>query len=237
MKALSPGKARLAILAAGVAAIGMGFHLHREQQSPGESSSVPSTLVNGEQATSRPVAEPRDAELSQKASSRESDALNFRKQSNNDGTTDEFRRSADRKLMTRTIRSATGAMESQVIYHLNDEGKVLNGEIFDAKGTKIAKANYGYSNKPGVLEGKMVEEQIFDAQEPRYSANAGEEMPVRRLIYTYNADGSQNEPFAVVLSSGNDVGATHAKSDGLPWMKPSALSSNPFADLDPAAAR
>jgi hypothetical protein len=47
-------------------------------------------------------------------------------------------------------------------------------------------------------------------------------MPVRRFIYTYDANGKQNKPISIVLRPGKTSEEVYAR--------PSALEKNPFHD-------
>ena len=66
----------------------------------------------------------------------------------------------------------------------------------------------------------MVEEQLFDARVKRLDPTGQYEMPVRRFLYTYDANGKQNKPISIVLRPGRTADEMYAR--------PSALLENPF---------
>ncbi|MDB6080210.1 MAG: sigE 1 [Akkermansiaceae bacterium] len=112
-----------------------------------------------------------------------------------------FTRAPDGRSVTMETLDDAGAIILVTVYRLSDEGKLLNSAIFDAHGTKLFTARYGYSKKPDVTCGKLVEEQMFDARAKRIGPG-GVEMPVRRFIYRYASDGSPMAPVKIVLEPG-----------------------------------
>lgn len=141
---------------------------------------------------------------------------------NRDGSREEFHRTPDLRTITKDTKDAQRKLRLRTIYRLNDQGKPLACEIFDAQGQRLFKSRYGYSRKPGITFGKLVEEQMFDARVVRRDPN-GIEMPVRRFIYMYNADGSPQKPIAITLIPGKKFEDVFG----------SGLQFNPF---DPKAA-
>ncbi|MEK7948913.1 hypothetical protein [Luteolibacter soli] len=84
----------------------------------------------------------------------------------------------------------------KVVYRLSDKGSPLTCEIFNAVGDRLLKCRFGYSIKPGPLQGKMVEAQVFDAQKATAS-NSGKDTPLQRLVSTYDADGAAQLPITI----------------------------------------
>src|SRR5690606_11307217 len=96
---------------------------------------------------------------------------------NKDGTSEEFSRTHDLRTITKKTLSANKVLVMTTIYRLDPNGNPLNCDIFDGRGNKLYKSRYGYSNKPGLTYGKLVEEQMFDVRVPRYNPDNGEELP------------------------------------------------------------
>lgn len=143
---------------------------------------------------------------------------------NKDGTREEFKKTPDERTITKQTYGVSGALTLSTVYRMSDGGNPLNCDILDGRGTKLFKSRYGYSKKPGVTYGKLVEEQMFDARVKRISPD-GVEMPVRRFIYTYNTDGSQNKPISIVLLPGKTFEETYGIDPGS-----SGLQFDPFKD-------
>jgi hypothetical protein len=142
---------------------------------------------------------------------------------NKDGTEEKFDKTPDERTITKRTFSAEGVLRLTTVYRMSEGGNPVNCDILDGRGIKLFKSRYGYSrNKDNPLSyGKLVEEQMFDARVKRIDPNTGEEMPVRRFVYTYNADGSQNKPYSIVLVPGK----TYEEAYGA---GPSGLNYDPF---------
>lgn len=147
---------------------------------------------------------------------------------NKDGTSEEFSRTPDLRTITKKTLSANKVLVLTTIYRLDANGNPKNCDIFDGSGKKLFKSRYGYSKKPGLTFGKLVEEQMFDARVPRYNPDTGEEMPVRRFIYTYDSNGKQHKPVALTLTPGR----TYEEAYG-PGPESSALQFDPFKGAKP----
>jgi hypothetical protein len=57
---------------------------------------------------------------------------------------------------------------------------------------------------------------------------SGQEMPVRRFLYTYDAQGNRNAPMAITLVPGKDANDIYG---------PSALEFDPFDGQQPPAQK
>lgn len=146
---------------------------------------------------------------------------------NKDGSREYFSRTPDMRTITRQTKSADGTLRLTTVYRLSPQGNPLACDIFDGKGTRLFKSRYGYDPKPGLTFGKLVEEQMFDARVKRADAS-GQEMPVRRFLYTYDAQGNRNAPMAITLIPGKDADDLYG---------PSALEYDPFDGQKPPAQK
>jgi hypothetical protein len=128
----------------------------------------------------------------------ESDGPNVRIMRHQDGSKTIFRRSAnDRKLIKKTF-SPNGAIRLVTVYHLDIHGNPRGCDIFDGQETHLYKFSYGYNRKSGRLEA----ERMFDAR-VRYLDEDGNPMPVRTMIYTYDAHGNRSKAQAFVHIKGH----------------------------------
>ncbi|RYG24271.1 MAG: hypothetical protein EON93_23190 [Burkholderiales bacterium] len=108
-----------------------------------------------------------------------------------------------------------------MVYRLSDKGSPLSCDIFDAEGDRLLKCRFGYSVKPGALEGKMVEAQVFDAQKAT-AASPAKDTPLQRLIYTYDDAGTPQLPITINM----EPTGIATKLRG-----PALVSFNPLADV------
>jgi hypothetical protein len=143
---------------------------------------------------------------------------------NKDGTREYFSRTPDMRTITKETKGIDGQLRLTTVYRLSKEGNPLACDIFDGKGTRLFKSRYGYDPKPGLTHGKLVEEQMFDARVKRMNPKNGEEMPVRRFLYTYDALGNRNAPFSITLIPGKTADEIYG---------PSSLDYDPFDGQKP----
>jgi hypothetical protein len=145
---------------------------------------------------------------------------------NKDGSREYFSRTRDMRAITKQTKSADGTLRLTTVYRLSKQGNPLTCDIFDGKGTRLFKSRYGYDPKPGLTFGKLVEEQMFDARVKRADAT-GQEIPVRRFLYTYDAQGNRNAPMSITTIPGKTAEEVYG---------PSALEFDPFDGQKPAAS-
>lgn len=149
------------------------------------------------------------------------DGDNVRVTRHEDGSRTVFERSADERVLTKRTYTGDGKMYLVTIYRMDAHGNPLNCKIYDGQKNEMFKSRYGYRKSDGLL----VEEQMFDSRVKRVDPNTGEEMPVRRFIYTYDAMGNRSAPISITLTPG----ATAEEVYG----GPSALEVNPFDPDNP----
>ena len=142
---------------------------------------------------------------------------------NQDGSTAVFRRTPSNEVLEKRTFNASSVLTMLTVYRMDRQGNPLGCKIYDGLKQELFKARYGYDANTGLL----VEEQLFDARVKRLDPTGQYEMPVRRFIYTYDANGKQNKPISIVLSPGKKAEEMYAR--------PSALESNPFEDKTDAA--
>jgi hypothetical protein len=145
------------------------------------------------------------------------DGPNVRVMRHDDGSRTIFVRSPDNRTLTKRTFSAKGTVNMVTIYRMDKNGNPTGCKIFDGNGSELYKFSYGYNKK----NGKLAEERMFDSRVKRIDPKTGDEMPVRRFIYSYDALGNRSAPIAITLIKG-----VYAESF---FGSPSALESDPFA--------
>jgi hypothetical protein len=143
---------------------------------------------------------------------------------NKDGSREFFERTRDMTVITKKTVSPEGQPLLKTIYRLSQQGNPLTCDIYDGKGVRLFKSRYGYDPKPGLTYGKLIEEQMFDARVKRTDPQSGKEMPVRRFIYTYDAQGNRNAPISITTIPGKTAEEVFG---------PSALEFDPFDGQKP----
>jgi hypothetical protein len=121
---------------------------------------------------------------------------------NKDGSREFFERTRDMRVITKTTRSPEGRDVLKTVYRISAQGNPLTCDISDGKGKRLFKSRYGYDPRPGLTFGKLIEEQMFDARVKRVDPQTGKEIPVRRFIYTYDAQGNRNAPISITTIPG-----------------------------------
>jgi hypothetical protein len=144
------------------------------------------------------------------------DGPNVRVMRHDDGSRTIFTRSPDNRVLTKKTYTGNGALFLVTIYRMDAHGNPMNCKIYDGQKTEMFKSRYGYRKSDGLL----VEEQMFDSRVKRIDPNSGEEMPVRRFIYTYDALGNRSAPISITLTPGKTAEEVYGA--------PSALDVNPF---------
>ena len=148
------------------------------------------------------------------------DGPNVRVMRHDDGSRTIFSRSPDARTLTKKTYSGKGDLFLVTVYRMDALGNPMNCKIFDGQEKKfrreLFKCRYGYRKS----DGQLVEEQMFDSQVKRIDPNTGEEMPVRRFIYTYDAHGNRGAPISITLTPGPTAEEVYGK--------PTALDVDPF---------
>lgn len=114
-----------------------------------------------------------------------------------DGAYSKFRRVDN--IVVRTDYSAADIRLQSITYRIGSSGRLTSYEVLGGDRNKLYRATLGYSQREGSTFGKLIVEKIYDALEPRYfdklnASGEREERPIYQFSYTYNADGSANEP-------------------------------------------
>ncbi len=126
------------------------------------------------------------------------DGPNVRVMRHDDGSRTIFTRSPDNRVLTKKTFTANGALFLVTIYRMDAHGNPMNCKIYDGQKNEMFKSRYGYRKS----DGRLVEEQMFDSRVKRIDPNSGEEMPVRRFIYNYDALGNRSAPISITLTPG-----------------------------------
>jgi len=148
------------------------------------------------------------------------DGPNVRVTRHEDGSRTIFSRSPDARTLTKKTYSSVGTLFLVTIYRMDAQGNPMNCKIYDGKKNEMFKSRYGYRKS----DGQLVEEQMFDSRVKRIDPNTGEEMPVRRFLYTYDALGNRSAPISITLTPGKTAEEVYGK--------PTALDADPF-DVPP----
>lgn len=153
------------------------------------------------------------------------DGPNVRVTRHEDGGRTVFTRSPDQRTLTKRTFGANRNLTMVTVYRMDDNGNPLSCRIYDGQRRELYKASYGYHRE----NGRLMEERLFDAQVKRIDPETGSEMPVRRFIYTYDAQGNRNHPIAINLPPGEFA-------EDVFKVSPSALEKDPFDDGSRAPA-
>lgn len=145
------------------------------------------------------------------------DGPNVRVTRHEDGGRTVFTRSPDQRTLTKRTFGANRNLTMVTVYRMDPNGNPLSCRIYDGQRQELYKASYGYHRE----NGRLIEERMFDARVKRIDPESGREMPVRRFIYTYDAQGNRNHPIAINLLPGR-------KAEDVFLIAPSALELNPF---------
>lgn len=148
----------------------------------------------------------------------EADGPNVRIMRHQDGSRTEFRRSPDDRTLTKKMTGTNGAIKMVTIYRLDKNGNPRGCQIFDGRGTLLYKVRYGYHKTTG----QLVAEDMFDARTKILNPESGEEMPVRRMYYTYDAQGNRSKAQAFVNIKGRMAEDVYGKA------KTTYPDENPF---------
>lgn len=139
---------------------------------------------------------------------------------NKDGSYEEFSRVPGDPTITKQLKDVHGTTRTTTVYRVSPQGNPVTCDIFDGKGVKLYKTRYAYMKNPENPDyGRLVGEEMFDARVKRTDPRTGKEMPVRKFIYTYDAQGSRLQPMCFTLIPGKDAKDVFG---------PSALEFNPF---------
>jgi hypothetical protein len=146
------------------------------------------------------------------------DGPNVRVMRHNDGSKTIFTRSPDNRSLTKRTYGPKGVVKMLTIYRMDEHGNPTGCKIYDGNKNELYKFSYGYRK----TDGKLAEERMFDSRVKRIDPKTGNEMPVRRFLYYYDALGNRSAPIAITLIPGADPEDFFGA--------PSALDKNPFGE-------
>ena len=147
------------------------------------------------------------------------DGPNVRVIRHEDGSRTMFTRTPDDRTLTKKKYSASGTLLMLTIYRMDSNANPIGCKIYDGQNQLLFKVSYGYRKADGLL----VEERMFDARITRRDKNTGQETPVQRICYIYDAQSNRSAPIVYNLLPGKTVEQVFGVTS-------SALESNPFKD-------
>jgi hypothetical protein len=148
---------------------------------------------------------------------------NVRVMRHSDGSNTRFTRTPDNRTLTKRKFSANGVLTMLTIYRMDKAGNPTGCQIFDGANQRLFKVSYGYRKS----DGQLVEERMFDARVVRRDPHTGNEIPIQRICYVYDAAGNRSAPIVINLLDGK-------KFEEVFGVKSSALETNPFHEGAPA---
>jgi hypothetical protein len=149
----------------------------------------------------------------------EAEGPNVRVMRHTDGATTRFTRTSDNRTLTKRKLSANGVLTMLTIYRMDEHGNPVGCQIFDGNNQRLFKVSYGYRK----ADGQLVEERMFDARVIRRDPHTGQEMPVQRICYVFDAQGNRSAPIVINLLPGK-------KFEEVFGVPSSALDTNPFRE-------
>jgi hypothetical protein len=102
-------------------------------------------------------------------------------------------RSNDRVRLTQYVFTSNGSLLGKKVYRMDLNGKPLGCKIYDASNIEIFKVSFGYNRSSGLL----VEEQFFDSRVKRLGPDQVKEVPVRRVIYSFQ-EGAEDPTLTLI---------------------------------------
>lgn len=147
------------------------------------------------------------------------DGPNVRYMKHEDGSRAVFERTPDNTKLTKRTFSPNGVLTMVTTYKMDANGNPLGCKIKDGQGTELYKVKYGYHRVTGLL----VEELMYEVQVKRLNPHTGEELPVQRIVYIYDAEGKRSAPMSFNYLPGKTI-------EEVLKIKSSALEVNPFKE-------
>ena len=131
---------------------------------------------------------------------------------NQDGSRTVFERGQDERTLVKTTEGPNGNVVLKTIYRLDSDGNPLRCNIYNGTGKQLYKTAFGYSKRPGVTYGRLVQELLYDTKEERFFDGTRTEKPVHMFVYRYNADGSPRLPIGITLIKGKTAEEVFGRS-------------------------
>ncbi len=152
----------------------------------------------------------------------EAEGPNVRVMNHDDQSQTRYTRTPDNRTLTKKKTNPNGVLTMLTVYRMDEHGNPTGCNIYDGRNQRLFKVSYGYRRS----DGQLVEERMFDARTVRKDPNTGQEMPVQRICYLYDAQGNRSAPIVYNLLPGK----TFEEVFGV---KSSALEINPFRENVP----
>jgi hypothetical protein len=129
-----------------------------------------------------------------------------------DGTTSRMVRNPQKEVLEKlTYQAGATTHCMRTVYRLDRRGNLLGCQIYNGLDQMLFKSRYGYDPATGLLH----EEQMFDARVKNLTPDGKEEMPIRRFIYTFDANGKANKPIQIILRPGRTADEIFSRPSGL----------------------
>lgn len=125
---------------------------------------------------------------------------------NADGTITELKEVDKQTIIRETLHEKANGervVSSKATYIIDKQDRARSCIIADGKGNRIFKVLYGYHKS----NGRLIAESMFDLRVKRLNQN-GQEIPVQRLYYKYDAHGNRSKPYAITSQGGKEVHKT-----------------------------
>jgi hypothetical protein len=149
------------------------------------------------------------------------DGPNVRVMRHEDGSRTVFIKSPDGRTLTRKMFTTSGTLKMMTVFRMDQNQNPTGCKIYDGSNELIYKVRYGYRKS----DGKLVQEEMYDARVVRKDPATGKEMPVQVVKYCYDAQGNRSAPMAFNLLPGKTFQELFGE-------KSSALDANPFQNPD-----
>ena len=129
-----------------------------------------------------------------------------------DGSTSRLLRTPNNEVLEKkTYRPGASTHCMRTVYRLDRRGNLLGCQIYNGLDQMLFKSRYGYDPATGLLR----EEQMFDARVKNLTPDGKAEMPIRRFIYTFDANGKANKPIQIILKPGRTADEIFSQPSGL----------------------
>lgn len=142
---------------------------------------------------------------------------NVRVMRHRDGGKTQLTRSPDNRTIIKIKKNANGVLTMRTLYRMDEHGNPRGCKIYDGQGTELFKVNYGYRKS----DGQLMVEYMYDSRNPRKDPDTGKEMPIQKVIYTFDPQGNRSAPNVINLLPGKSF-------EELFGVKSSELGENPF---------
>lgn len=147
----------------------------------------------------------------------EAEGANVRVMRHRDGSKTQMTRSPDNRTIIKIKKNPNGVLTMRTIYRMDENGNPRGCKIYDGQGIELFKVSYGYRK----VDGQLMVEYMYDSRTPRMDPSTGKEMPVQKVIYSFDSQGNRSAPSVINLLPGKSF-------EELFGIKSSEMGENPF---------